>query len=226
MALKGKANNSNRVEYEPIPADTHAARIVGLIDIGVQPQKPWGDKEKPPVNKVVFIYEFLDLFVEDEDGNPDEEKPRWQSEILPFYTPDAEKSKIAQRYHALDPSGHFDGDYAKLVGLPALVTVTHNPKDGGGVWVNIEQVSGMPATFAKSAAELKNEPLIFDMDEPDMEAFDRIPQWIKKIITDALNYKGSKLEKLVGNAPAKEDDREPQADTSGDKFNLDDEVPF
>lgn len=220
--MRAKETGSNLPAIEPVEAGTYPARLVGVVDIGVQPQLPYKGEEKPPAQEVFFIYELADEFLKDEDGEDQLDKPRWQSERLKFYSREAEKSKIAQRFNALDPTNQHGDEVDPLIGQPVMVTLVHNPRKDGGVWVNVDSVAAMRAKDAAKAPELVNPSLLFDMDNPDMEVWERVPNWMKKIATGALNYKGSKLQELVDNSPKKE----PETKDSGEKFDPDQEAPY
>lgn len=230
--MRAKATGSSLPPIEPVEAGTYPARLVGAIDIGVQPQPAYKGQEKPPAHEVIFIYELLDEFLKDEDGNDQEDKPRWQSERLKFYGREAEKSKIASRYAALDPTNEHGDNVDPLLGVPVMVTLVHNPRKGEGVWVNVDNVAPMRAKDAAKAPELVNDPILFDMDEPNMEVWERVPAWVKKLITSALNYDGSDLQALVDNAPNK-DSGEKYLDKSkggesdeDDSFDPNQEAPY
>lgn len=203
--MRPKAGNSE-TRIDPVPVGTYPGRLVAAIDVGVQPRKPFNGQEKPPIHQVALTYELLDEFLKDEDGEDMLDKPRWVTEIMPFYGPGATKSTIAKRYAALDPSNEHDGDLGRLLGVPVMVTITHNPKKGGeGVWVNVESIATMRAKDAEKAPQLVNPSILFDMDSPDPEAFEKVPNWLKKMITSALNFKGSKTEALINSSPPKDD---------------------
>lgn len=50
---------------------------------------------------------------------------------------------------------------------------------------------------AAKAPELVNPVKVFDIDEPDMEIFWSLPEWLQNKIKENLEYGGSVLEKLV-----------------------------
>ena len=73
MALNTKEKKfeggNNRVEQEPMDAGTYPARIVQVLDMGVQEQQPFKGEPKPPVQELMVTYEFADEFIKDEEGN-------------------------------------------------------------------------------------------------------------------------------------------------------------
>jgi hypothetical protein len=158
----------------------------------------------------MITYELGTEFMKDEDGNDDEARPRWISERFPLHNLKADKAKSTKRYLALDPKQAHKGDFAALLGKPCLVAVVNNEKDGR-VYNNIggitQPLKGVPVP------ELVNDPVVFDFDAPDMDVYNKLPDWIQGILKEALNYRGSALEKALGEAPAA-----PEQDQDDDDF--------
>ena len=184
----------------------YPARLVQLIDLGVQPQEYAGEK-KAPKNELMITYEFTDEFMPDEDGNPDESKPRWLSERFPLNNLDSDKAKSTIRYYALDPKEEEEGEWPNLIGRPVLVTVTKKKTENG----DRNYIGGTAAPREKDAAKypkLVNEPRVFLMDDPDVEVFKALPDWIQDIIKGGLEYEGSKLHQLLsGNKSTKKEEK-------------------
>lgn len=208
MALNANAskNTGSGGSVSLVDPGTYPARLVAVVDLGKQAQPPYQGQEKPPVYKILVTYEFLDEFMKDEDGNDIPDKPRWMSETFPLYSLDSEKAKSTKRYNAVDPNHVHNGDWVALLGSACLITVVHNPGTGantGKVFANIGNVSPMREKDAAKAPALVGEPLAFDLDNPDMEVFEQLPNWTQDKIKSNLEFPGSKLEKLLSNAPAK-----------------------
>lgn len=206
MALNAKniqGNNAERIEQPNIEPGTYPARLVQILDLGLQAQRPYKGKDKPPVQEIMLTYELVDTFMVDKDGNDVQDKPRWISETLPFYGLYTDKAKSTQRYNALDPNGDYDGDFSKAIGQPINVTVVNNPGKDGKVYDNVGTVSTMRQKDADKCPELQNPSKVFDLDAPDMDVFNALPQWIQDKIKENLNYEGSALQKLVGAGGAK-----------------------
>lgn len=206
MALNIKAvakANGPRVEQKNIEPGTYPGRLVQIIDLGLQAQRPYQGKDKPPAQEVMLTYELVDEFMKDEKGNDIPDKPRWVSETLPFYGLHADKAKSTQRYLALDPKQEFEGDFSRTIGTPVNVTIVNNAV-GEKVYDNVATISTMRPRDAASCPELVNTPKVFDADAPDMEVFNSLPEWIQTKIKGNLKYEGSALQKLVGSGGKRE----------------------
>jgi hypothetical protein len=224
MALNAKTAASGGTPIENLEIGSYPTRLVQVIDLGTQPQRAWEGKEKPDIEMIALTWEFVDEFLPDEDGNDDEEKPRWITEMMGFYNLEADKAKSTKRYNALDPDQKEDGDWSKLIGTPATVSIVHNAgkgKNKGRTYMNINEVSAMRAKDAKKCPALVNEPRVFNLDEPDIEVFNALPKFIKKKITENLNFEGSDLQTLIAEQPEKPEDK---PDTKAAKD--DDENPY
>ena len=195
-----KVQGVNKQAAEPLEPDVYRARLVQLIDLGLQAQKPYQGKEKAPVQEIMLTYELCDEFMKDEDGEDIADKPRWISETLPFYGLYADKAKSTQRYNAFDPTGEFDGEFAKCIDIPVNVTVVNNVA-GDKVYNNVGNVATMSAKKAANCPELVNPAKVFDLDNPDMEIFNSLPDWLKDKIKGNLNFAGSPLQAALAGKP-------------------------
>ena len=216
MSLNARKVESGGGKKHPImDPGTYSARLVQVIDLGLQKQRPFKGQDKDPANEIMLTYEFVDEFLLDEDGNEMTDKPRWLSEQLPFHNLDVDRANSTKRYYALDPEEKHKGDFAALIGTPVMVTVVHSkPSAKGVVYNNIAAVSSMTAKMAAKTEELVNPPKILSLDEPDTEIFLSLPDWIQDKIKDGLEFEGSKLDKALSN------------NNKADQEDLDDEIPF
>lgn len=220
MALNAsKAAGTGGPRAEPLPPENYMARVVQVIDLGVQNQRPYKGTEKPPIQEIMVTYELGTEFMLDDDGNPDETRPRWVSERLPLYNLGADKAKSTKRYMALDPNVEKQGDWSQLVGSPCLVAIVNNEKDGR-TYNNVGGIT--PAIKGIPVPELVNEGRYFDFDAPDMDVFNNLPEWIQGIIKDALNFKGSKLDGAMGGKVEDASVPDSEPDVAGD----DDDFPL
>jgi hypothetical protein len=185
--------NANKIEQPVIDPGVYPGRLVQIIDLGVQAQRPYKGQDKPPVQEIMLTYELVDCFMVDDKGEEMLDKPRWLSETLPFYGLYADKAKSTQRYNAFDPKGDFEGDFAKAITQPVNITVVNNAS-GDKVYTNVGNVAGMRPRDAANCPELKNPAKVFNLDEPDMEVFKSLPEWIREKIKSNLDFQGSVLE--------------------------------
>lgn len=221
MALNAKSAPGGGVEYEKLESGTYPARLVQVIDLGLQNQEFKGEV-KAPRQEIALTYEFLDEFLKDEDGNEQTDKPRWLTETMPLYNLNSEKAKSTLRYKALDPDEVHEGDFSALLGTPVSVTVVQNPGTGkhkGKVFENIDSIAPMRRKDIEKAAELVNEAVFFDCDDPDIEVFLKLPKFLKDRIQNNLEFAGSRLAKLLGNAenPPASTETEDASDTDGEE---------
>lgn len=215
MALKAPQGNANSkfAPQDPIAPGVYPGRLVQLIDYGLQPQRPYMGKDKPPANEIGLTYELVDEFMKDEDGKDILDKPRWISETLPFFGLFADKAKSTQRYKAFDPTEEWEGDFSKAIGMPINIAVVNNAV-GDKVYENVASIAAMRPRDAEKCPPLVNEAKMFDLDNPDMNIFNKFPKWIQDKIKGNLNFKGSPLEKALGGkqaAPAEKKKEEPKA---------------
>lgn len=196
MGLKAPTtNNTNRIEQEPIEPGTYQARIVQIIDLGVQPQREFKGQAKPPAQEILVTYELLDEFMKDENGEEMTDKPRWVSERFALRSINSDLAKSTKRYKALtdDPSG----DFTLLINVPCMVTITQSLGKNGKTYNNVASVSKMRAKDAEKAPPLLNSQVIFSIDEPDN--WNDVAEWIQKIIKGNIHYEGSKLKDFIEN---------------------------
>lgn len=187
-------------QQEPIDAGSCPARVVQILDLGMQPQPDYQGEAKPPAHEMMLTYEFLDEYCVNEAGEVDEEKPRWLSETFPLRSLDSDLAKSTKRYKALDPEEKFDGDFTKLIETPCTVVVVQNVgkgKNAGKVYNNIQGVSAMRPRDAAKAPELVNPPKVFVLDEPDLEVFGSLPTWLQDKIKGNLEFDGSALQEAL-----------------------------
>lgn len=201
-----------------LDAGSYPARLVQVIDLGLQKQRPYQGEEKPPKNEIHTTYEILDEFLKDEDGNDIESKPRWISETIAMHSLSSDLATSTKRYVALDPGLEAGGAWDKLVGTPVIVTISQNKDKKGKVddegnpviYNNISNLSPMRAKDAARAEDLKNPSKVFDLSSPDVEVFLSLPEWLQTRIKDGLDYAGSELERLLRTPDQRENKEAPQ----------------
>lgn len=191
--VKSVAKGPRQEAMEP---GTYPARVVQVIDFGVQEQRAFKGEAKPPAQAIYMTYEFLDEFCKDENGEDVEDKPRWLSEQFPLYSLEADLAKSTKRYYALDPDENFGGDFTLLAGAPCMVTI--NQYESKGETKNgVSSVTAMRPKEAAKAPELVNPAKVFVIDAPDLEIFKSLPDWMQEKIKESLEHKGSALDEAL-----------------------------
>lgn len=201
-------STSSGSAQDPIAVGAYPARIVQVLDLGLQAQRPYQGKEKPPAHMIMITYELTDEFCVSEDGKEDPEKPRWISEEFPLHSLDADLAKSTKRYFALDPEEVHGGDFTALIDTPCMVTVTQR-ESNDRVYNNVGSVSGMRPKDAARCPDLVNPPKVFLLDEPDLTIFGSLPTWMQDKIKGNLEYSGSTLEKALAGGGTKSEAKAP-----------------
>lgn len=206
LNLSKVKTTSSGPKAEPLEPGTYPARVVQIVDLGLQTQRAFKGTTKPPAHEMRLVYELSDEFMPDEEGNDDEGKPRWIAEDFSVNNLNKDLATSTKRYKALDPDIAFGGDFTKLIGAPCNVTIVQNPGKGanvGKVYNNVAGISAMRTKDADRLPALVNDSVIFDLDEPDLEAFDNFPEFLQDKIKGNLEFNGSVLDKALNGAGSK-----------------------
>lgn len=190
----------NYIEKNPLDAKMYPSRVVQVIDLGLQPQRPFQGQEKPPAHSVRITYELSHEFMLDEDGNVDATKPRWMSEDLPLHNLDSDKARSTKRYNAIDPTGSTGGDFTLFPSMACQVMITKSPdKKNEGFFKNyVGDVSAAAEMPGYTQPELVNPITVFNLEEPNLEVFNSLNKYVQGKIKDNLEFAGSALAGLLG----------------------------
>lgn len=200
---------------DPLDPGSYPARLVGVTSMGIQKQRPFKGEEKSPVLMLRLTYEMLDEFMKDEDGNDLPDKPRWLSEDFPFFSLSADMAKSTKRYFALDPEQTHKGDWEKLIAAPCMLTLVQEADKRPGnttIYEKIASVSAMRPKEASKAAPLVNPSMVFDFYAPNMEVFEKFPEWLQDRLKAAVDYPGGVLASLVDVEGVDGDESYPEPD--------------
>ena len=221
MAFKKavKAGESKKYGATPLlDAGTYDARILSIVDLGMQPGSPQYPEPKP---KLEFRFELLDEFMVSEDGSVDESAPRvFNYEVT--YNEDGymdEKANIYKLISAI-PSG-FELELSDMVGLPVTVMIQKyikkSGKNAGKEDNKVTSVLPMKAKNIATAGPLINKPFFFDLGEPDLAVWGKLfkgnPYAHQDRIMASASFAGSLLQKMLGIEPTPPDD---DSDQDGD----------
>jgi hypothetical protein len=186
-----------------LPAGSYPARIVQVIDLGLQAQRDYNGQAKPPINSLSITYELVDEFLLDEDGNDMEDKPRWMSETFGLFALTSDMATSTKRMVALDTDGEADGDWTKMVGKPCTINVVENPSSKPGddtIYNNVKGATAMRPKDVAKLPELVNKPKLFEMsDDPDLDIFLSLSNYLQDLVKKGLEFEGSALDIALQN---------------------------
>lgn len=206
-----KAETQSFSTMAPLEAGSYPARLLSVIDLGLQPQPEWQGKVRPPARKLLTTYEILDEYLLDETGDEILDKPRVISEQFALHPLTSQRAKSTNRYFVLDPGNKYGGDWSHLVDMPVVVNIVQNPQESTGrIFNNIAGLSPMRQKEAVNARAAVNPVFVFDLDEPDIAVWEELlHDWQREIIKNNLNFSGSILEQKLekhGVVEVKDDD--------------------
>ena len=191
-------------DFDPVPEGSHLAVCDMFVDLGLQDTN-FGTK-----HKIYLRWQIPSLRMKWEKDNVEHEGP--MAIGSKFTLSLHEKATLRQilqswRGKAFTPEELKKFDVTTILGKPCLITVTHSPKDGGGVYANVGAVAKLPQGIP--APTLEGEPLIYDAD--NLDSFDKLRPWLQDLI------KGQRRES---------DPPEQRGEPQPAYADLDDDVPF
>ncbi|WP_281692959.1 phage replication initiation protein, NGO0469 family [Agathobaculum desmolans] len=204
MSLKAKRKPANNIP--PLDGGTYMSVCVGVIDLGEQYRQFDKQKQGKYAEECMFIFGIPSERVQ-VDG---EDKPRWLSSKR--YTVSLhERSALYQMLTSwrgkalsdaeLDPEG--DGfDLMQMAGQGAMLSVSVAEKDDGSRHNKIEAVTGFPKGIPVPKTE--SEILVFDADDPDMEVYGKLPEWIQDVIRKSTQFADNAPDEKVDIPPDQE----------------------
>jgi hypothetical protein len=201
-------------DFTPVPEGTHFAVCDMVVDLGKQKTTYMGDTTIKP--QVYIRWQIPAERTEWTDG--DGVKHEGPMVIGKTYTASlGEKANLRKDLQAWRGKTFTEEelrkfDISKLLGAPATISVTHKPKESGGVYANVSSIGGLPKGMDKPA--LEGDPLIYG--EEDQGCYDKLPKWIREKIDAQV--------KDIQSGPYDERNPPPPHEYAG--ADLDDDVPF
>jgi hypothetical protein len=195
------AQSSGGKEFKPVPQGAHVGRCYRVIDLGTQTSEFQGKKRV--ARKVLLAWE---LFGEDEDGQAlltDDGRPL---SITKRYTLSlSEKASLradleAWRGRAFTEDELAGFDLHHLLGVYALVNVTHSSKDGR-TYSNVAGLSPLPKAMREHKPLPINANQFFDVTDPDKALFETFSDKLKETIQSCQQWN-----KKAANEAAKDKD--------------------
>jgi hypothetical protein len=175
-----------------LPIGQSMARLVQVIDFGLQPQRPYNGQEKLPAYEVLLTFEFPEERIE-QNG---ESRPMWKSKRIKLSSD--ERSTCYKLYNKLDPENKHRGDFGKLIGKECAALIVHDKGTGKNVGIVYDNIADInPLMKGMTVPPLENDPVVFDLTSPNLEVFESLPEWMQGLIKDNLEFDGSKLERAI-----------------------------
>lgn len=211
LTMKDMAEGQAK-KYPVAPAGVHPGRISHVVDIGVQ-NREWKGEVKAPARQLAINIEMVNSEYE-QDG----EKRRHRISPRPFNVMTDSKAALQKFLKAIDPKNTINGDFTKLAGLPLMVSVIHTTKAKDGKEITYANFGGaMPAPEGFPIKELSGNPILFSFDEPTEDQYKLLPKFLKDKIKSAVNYAGSKVEKIASKVDADYEAARAEAEKAGGK---------
>ena len=213
--LQSTSTGEGSGQYRPLlDAGMYNARILKVIDLGIQPGSQTYPEPKP---KMEIEFELQDEFMCDKEGKPLEGVPAVFSMEL-SYSEDGfigEKSNLYKFYQAINPEMTLSPE--EWLALPvAVMLITKKRKSGkhaGEEYSNVSGVAPMKQKDIARATPLVNKPAYFDLSEPVLEVFQELTKGNQYAQQDKIkaahNYGSSPLPELLGE-PVPQSEPEPE----------------
>jgi hypothetical protein len=199
MATNLRKLKTVKKDFGRVEDGTYPARIVQLIMLGSQLQTDWqtGEAKEDKDGNLVYkdeiwiTYEFPTERVKyTNDEGEEVDRPRWQSKTYTLSM--HEKAAFRHLMDALAPTGESLDD---LIGQGGIVTIGSTSGGKAKVTAVAAPMKGM------DIPALENEAVIYDLEDPDLDVFDSLPEFLKEKIRNRHDKPG-----------AGEDEPEAQAD--------------
>lgn len=179
------ATDNGGKEFKKLPPGAHFAICNMMVDCGMQE----GYQGKPQ-RKVYIRWEVPDERVEYEKDNVKHEGP---CSIGKFYTLSlSEKATLRKDLENWRGKTFSDAEakgfnIVAVLGKSCQLMVTHS-ESGGKTYANVTGIMGISKDQQARAktAQPENELLAFSVDDPDQEAYDKLPNWLREKIDDRI----------------------------------------
>lgn len=179
------ATDNGGKEFKKLPPGAHFAICNMMVDCGIQE----GYQGKPQ-RKVYIRWEVPDERVEYEKDNVKHEGP---CSIGKFYTLSlSEKATLRKDLENWRGKTFSDAEakgfnIVAVLGKSCQLMVTHS-ESGGKTYANVTGIMGISKDQQARAktAQPENELLAFSVDDPDQEAYDKLPNWLREKIDDRI----------------------------------------
>ena len=189
MAFFDTNSTSSGKDFKQPTVGIQEARVLQVIDLGVRPAHPKYPDSKPK-QALMFVFELSD----DKDVSSDGTERALRSFLFVNVCGkkfDGSNSKFLDLVEALGVSGKFE--LVDLLGKPVSLTLAKDKNDK----IKPMQVTGVSKKLIDQMPALIDEPLALDFSNPDAEVLSKLGKGTIRMLTEALNYSGSKVEVML-----------------------------
>lgn len=190
----------SKFERKVFDAQTVEGRIVEVVDIGMQEppeQYAFNDngKRKRPSRKLNITVEVPDLKVEMEiDGKTVEKPARFYKEATLSVD---DKAVLKSVLKAAGAAPGMEFKLENMIGMGVAIEVDKAVSKAGNPYNKVKSIAPVSAKMDKLIEALEGDPLVFDFDNPDIAAYEKLNNFMKEKLSQATNFPGSKLAKLL-----------------------------
>jgi hypothetical protein len=190
--------------FDPVPEGPHPAICDMFVDLGLQEGK--GMSAGKIQHKIYIRWQIPGHRISYEKDDVKHEGPMTIGKQFTLSLHEkATLRKFLQgwRGRAFTPEELKKFDVTTIVGKPCLLSVSHAPKDGGGVYANVDSAMAVPGGM--TVPPIEGEALIYDAD--NMGSFEKLRPWLQDLV---------KAQKLPAEADKANDPDKWRADLSDD----------
>ena len=164
---------------ELIPAGTHVARCIGVIDLGTQYSEKFGNSSRKVLVKWELCNELMD------DGKPIGTSKKYTLSLN-------EKANLKKDLESWLGRGITEDEQKEgfalgaLLGKPCLLSIIH-AQSGDKTYANVAGVMSVPK--GTQVPDQVNPMTTYDVEDGKNSVFAKLPDWIKKIIGESKEFK-------------------------------------
>lgn len=199
--------------FELPPAGVHPARCYRLIDLGTQTSNWQGKETRQP--KVSLSFELLGE-ERMSDGKPFSITRRLTASLGEKATLRALLKSWRGRDFTADELKRFD--LKTIVGAYCLANIVHETRDGT-TYSNLAGVMPLPKGMPRP--DPVNDILVFDLSEPDNDAWERLSERMQDTILASPEG-----DRWMNGTAATDTAGDPAAHAAGADVDFDDDIPF
>lgn len=185
----------------------HTAILNRYIKAGIHKIPGYEGAPAKDIEQVILNWELTDDFLDEEKTQPFWFRTFGVGNLNDYDTEKSKKTEIfSSMFEDYNPEKHNAHTY---LGRACILTVAHNEGKGkhtGKVFANFKGVSMYPDILGELVYTPSQPVVFFDFYNPTKESWDSLKPFEQEFIKQAVNFKGSKLAKLIGEDYEESDD--------------------